>query len=148
MTVRVSGPGRRRDIPRIDRRLLRRRATRLLRDLTQEEAELSLRLATDDEIQELNGEYRDKPVPTDVLAFPLLEGRGVEFRGGLLGDVVISLETAAGQARRSRRSLDDQVLKLLIHGTLHLLGYDHERGEQDAREMAAEERRLWRLLQP
>jgi len=56
-----------------------------------------------------------------------------------------TLDTAAVQARRGRRSLDDEVLRLLIHGTLHLLGHDHERSD-DARKMRAEERRVWRAL--
>lgn len=63
----------------------------------------------------------------------------------LLGDVVISIESAARQARRGRRTLDDECLRLLIHGVLHLLGHDHERDEE-ARRMRAEERRLWRRV--
>ena len=81
-----------------------------------------------------------------MLSFSLLEGAHAERRGALLGDVVVSLETAAVQARRARRTLDDEVLRLLIHGTLHLLGHDHERADE-ARRMRAEERRVWKALQ-
>ena len=65
-----------------------------------------------------------------MLSFSLLEGAHAERRGALLGDVVVSLDTAAVQARRARRTLDDEVLRLLIHGTLHLLGHDHERDDE------------------
>ncbi len=145
MTVRVAGPLRRGQPPRLDRRLLRSRAREILRELALSRSELSVRLADDDEIAELNAAYRGRRRPTDVLAFSLLEGEHAERRGPLLGDVVIGFETAARQARAARRSLDDEVARLLIHGTLHLLGHDHV-GEKDARAMRVEERRLWRAI--
>jgi len=145
MTVRLSGAERRRDLPAIDRRLLRSRARRVLGALGQRGAELSIRLADDTEMQELNGAWRGRSRPTDVLAFSLLEGEDAEHRGALLGDVVIGVETAARQARRRRRGLDEEVARLLIHGTLHLLGHDHQR-ERETRDMRAEERRLWREI--
>jgi len=80
-----------------------------------------------------------------VLSFSLLEGAHSEYRGALLGDVVIDVEQAARQARRVRRPLDDELAKLVIHGVLHLLGHDHE-GAAEARRMRAEERRLWQLV--
>ncbi len=93
----------------------------------------------------LNTEHRGKKAPTDVLSFSLLEGRHSDRRGALLGDVVIGIETAARQARVAHQSLDDEVARLLIHGTLHLLGWDHQKSEE-ARLMRAEERRLWRAI--
>jgi rRNA maturation RNase YbeY len=144
MTVRVTG---RRGLPRVDRRRLRSLAGRMLRELDLGRAELSVALVDDEEIAALNEAYRGKSGPTDVLSFSLVEGAHADHRGGMLGDVVVSLETAAGQARRGRRSLDDEVLRLLIHGTLHLVGHDHEEDEE-ARRMRAEERRVWRALQP
>ncbi len=145
MTVRLSGPEQRRELPVVDRRLLRSRASRILRALSRSRSELSIRLVDDAEMAELNGAWRRRSRPTDVLSFSLLEGEDAEHRGPLLGDVVIGVETAARQARARRRSLDDEVARLLIHGTLHLLGHDHER-EAEARAMRAEERRLWRVL--
>ena len=145
MTVRLSGAERRRDLPAIDRRLLRSRARRVLGALGQRGAELSISLADDTEMQELNGAWRGRSRPTDVLAFSLLEGEDAEHRGALLGDVVIGVETAARQARRRRRGLDEEVARLLIHCTLHLLGHDHQR-ERETRDMRAEERRLWREI--
>jgi rRNA maturation RNase YbeY len=128
-----------------ERRSLVRRARCVLASLDAGGAELSLVLAADPEMAELNARFRGRAGPTDVLSFSLLEGSGAEFRGGLLGDVVIGVEVAARQARRRGRSLDDEVARLMIHGVLHLLGYDHERDEQ-ARLMRAQERRLWKGL--
>ena len=142
MSIRLSGP---RGLPALDRRRLRGRAQRLLRALDVPEAELSISLVGDAVISELNAAYRDKPGATDVLSFSLLEGVHSERRGALLGDVVISLETAARQARRRARGLDEEVLRLLIHGALHLLGHDHE-APGEAKRMRAEEQRLWNLL--
>lgn len=143
--MRVSVPERRRGLPRVDRRRLGRRARRLLAALDQARSELSVALVDDARIAELNRTWRGVVAPTDVLSFSLLEGDHAERRGRLIGDVVIGVETAARQARRARRPLDDEVARLLIHGTLHLLGHDHERAAE-ARRMRAEERRLWRTV--
>jgi rRNA maturation RNase YbeY len=96
---------------------------------------------------ELNAAHHGKAGPTDVLSFSLLEGAHAEQRGALLGDVVIALGVASRQARRGRRSLDDEIARLLIHGVLHLVGHDHER-DDEARRMRAEERRLWKAVRP
>jgi len=146
MTVRLSAPPPRSGLPAVDRRLLRSRASRVLRALGHARSELSVALVDDARMRELNAGYRGRDRPTDVLSFSLVEGEGAEHRGRLLGDVVIGIETAARQARRRRRGLDAEVARLLIHGTLHLLGHDHQRDDQ-ARVMRAEERRLWRVLQ-
>jgi probable rRNA maturation factor len=140
MTVRLHGRR-----AGLDRRRLRSRAVRLLRELGRPEAELSIALVDDAAIAALNAHYRGISGATDVLAFSLREGEYAEHGGAMLGDVVVSLDTAAAQARRARRTLDDEVLRLLIHGTLHLLGHDHERADE-ARRMRAEERRVWRAL--
>jgi probable rRNA maturation factor len=141
MTVRVSGPPRGAGRPAPDRRLLARRARRVLRALDLGEAELALSLVDDETIARLNERDRGRSGPTDVLSYSLLEGPHAAFRGGLLGDVVISVDTAERQARRGRRDLDEECLRLLIHGILHLVGHDHEDAEE-ARRMRAEERRL------
>jgi probable rRNA maturation factor len=145
MTVRLSGLERRRDLPRVDRRRLRSRARRVLGAVGQSRAELSIRLVDDAEMRELNAAWRGRDRSTDVLAFSLLEGEDAGRRGALLGDVVLGVETAARQARRRRRSLDEELARLLIHGTLHLLGRDHQR-VSEARAMRAEERRVWRAI--
>ena len=115
----------------------------MLRAIGQARAELSVALVDDETIAALNGDYRGKPRATDVLSFSLMEGEHAERRGGLLGDVVISVPTAARQARERHRGLEGEVTRLLIHGVLHLVGHDHEE-DDEARAMRAEERRLWR----
>ncbi len=145
MTVRLSGPPQREGLPVVDRRLLRSRAVRVLRSLSRSRSELSIALVGDDEMQTLNAAWRGRERPTDVLSFSMLEGEGAEHRGSLLGDVVIDIETAARQARQRRRGLDEELARLLIHGTLHLLGHDHE-ADAEARRMQREERRVWRAV--
>jgi len=147
MSVRLVAPPRRRDLPAFDRALLRRRAARALSALGHARSELSLALVEDAAMAALNASHRGKDGPTDVLSFSLLEGPGAEHRGALLGDVVIALGVAERQARRGRRTLDDELARLLIHGVLHLVGHDHER-DDEARAMRAEERRLWKAARP
>lgn len=92
-----------------------------------ENAELSLVLCDDDFIQKLNDQHLGKNQPTDVLAFPMEEDFEPEIR--LLGDIVISIETACRQAQKLRHSVGLEVVFLLIHGLLHLRRYDHKRKE-------------------
>jgi len=145
MSVRVVGPPRGRPGDRLDRALLEDRARRVLRALHHRRSELSLALVDDAEIAGLNEHYRGKSAPTDVLSFSLLEGDHSAYRGQLLGDVVISIESADAQARERHRGLDEEMARLLIHGVLHLLGHDHL-GAEDRRRMWAEQRRLWKIL--
>ena len=147
MIVRLAGPPRRRGLPHVDKRLLRRRAGRILDALGCDGAELSVCLVEDGAIEVLNAAHRGKRRPTDVLSFSLIEGSHAQFRRGLLGDVVIGIETAARQACARGQDLNQEVARLLIHGVLHLLGYDHVRPAQ-AKRMRAEERRVARVLAP
>ncbi|MBW2698276.1 MAG: rRNA maturation RNase YbeY [Deltaproteobacteria bacterium] len=121
------------------------RARAVLRALGHARSELSIALVDDFEIRRLNDGWRGLDRSTDVLSFSLLEGEGQRHRGELLGDIVISVETAAAQASARRRGLDDEVARLLVHGVLHLLGHDHE-DDEDARVMRAEERRVWKAV--
>ena len=145
MSVLISGPPNAIRGSKVDLALLRRRANAVLRSIGQGRSELSIALVGDAEIAALNGRWRGRPSATDVLSFSLLEGDFADHRAGLLGDVVISVETAAAQAAERHRSLDEVVARLLVHGVLHLVGHDHEEEEQ-ARRMHAEERRIWRGL--
>ena len=104
--------------------------------------ELSIALVGDVEMQHLNSTYRCVDRPTDVLAFPMDEIPRDEPHSRLLGDVVISLDTAARQAEQRRVRLDEEVRVLLTHGILHLLGYDHERSPAEARRMFRRQRAL------
>ncbi|MBW2712320.1 MAG: rRNA maturation RNase YbeY [Deltaproteobacteria bacterium] len=125
--------------------MLQRRAELILAQIGHAESELSLSLVDDPAIAELNLSYRKLDRPTDVLSFSLLEGEESTFRGNLLGDVVISVETAVRQAREQDVSLDEELARLLIHGVLHLIGHDHMEAEEEQR-MQAEERRLSEVL--
>ena len=145
MAIHITSEPELRERFRLDLRTLRSRASRVLRELGHSKSELSLALVNDAEIAVLNAEHRGKSVATDVLSFSLVEGKNHEYRGKLLGDVVISVEPAARQARGAHRALRDELARLLVHGTLHLLGWDHEELEE-ARRMQAEERRLWRAI--
>jgi probable rRNA maturation factor len=102
----------------------------------------------DARMRRLNGRYRGIDRPTDVLAFAMREGPFADLHPQLLGDVVLSAETALRQARAHRHSLAEELTRLLIHGTLHLLGYDHEVSAADAKIMRVKERELWRLVKP
>lgn len=143
MSVRLAGPPR--GAERFDRALLRRRARGVLAALGLPRAELSLALVSDDASEALNEAHRGRREPTDVLSYSLVEGAHAKHRGALLGDVVIALGVAARQARELGHSLDDELLRLTIHGVLHLLGYDHEI-EADARRMRARERALFKAV--
>lgn len=106
---------------------VQKKAERMLHALDLQSAELSILLCDDETIHVLNRDYRDKDRPTDVLAFAMEEGEGVahpEFR--ILGDVVISIDTARRQAAEAKRSIMAEVTMLLAHGLLHLLGFDHQ----------------------
>jgi len=97
----------------------------MLKTLSLDDSELSVLLTDDPTIHELNREHRDKDKPTDVLSFPLDEHAGDAAGQRLLGDVVISIDTAARQALGRKRELLEEVRFLLAHGILHLIGHDH-----------------------
>jgi probable rRNA maturation factor len=127
--------------------MVKRAATAMLKALELPDAELSILLCGDAEIHVLNRDYRHKDKPTDVLAFAMREGENGEHAGNVLGDVVISLETAARQAAEHERSTEAEVLMLLAHGLLHLLGWDHQTSAEDRR-MRAEVQRLVEVAAP
>jgi probable rRNA maturation factor len=110
------------------------------------EAELSLEIVGNTRIRRLNRHYRQEDRPTDVLAFPIREAVGP--RTPLLGDVVISFPKAAKQASQHGHSIEEELVHLLIHGILHLKGFDHEKGVSEARRMHRMERALLNRLRP
>ena len=91
---------------------------------------VSVLITDNEEIHELNLQYRQKDAPTDVLSFPLFDEDG-NLDEEELGDIVISLEKAQSQAEEYNHSLKREVAFLTAHSMLHLLGYDHENGEQE-----------------
>ena len=142
MHVTTSTRGRR--APALAARL-GRQARHLLRDLRLDRAELSIVLVSDREMRALNRRWCRRDRPTDVLSFAQREGAG-GAPDGLLGDVVISVVTARRQAAARGETLGRAADRLLIHGLLHLLGYDHERSVAEARRMQRRERALARWL--
>jgi probable rRNA maturation factor len=125
----------------IDARALKRTARAILDCLGQRDAALAVSLVGDAEMRKLNRIHRGQDRPTDVLSFPL--AAAADPRGGerLLGDVVISVETARRQAADYDATLEAELKRLLVHGVLHVIGHDHEEAGERKR-MRAEERRL------
>ena len=122
---------------------IRRAAQRILTELGFLEAELSLWLVDDTRIRELNRNHLGRNRPTNVLAFSMREGEFSTLHPHLLGDVVISVETAQRQSSRFRLNDTEMVLFLMVHGILHLIGYEHEGTRKDAREMTLKQRELF-----
>jgi len=110
--------------------------------------EISLVITDNNQIQQLNKRYRGIDKPTNVLAFPMQEGEFTHITPGLLGDVVISCETAQKEADDANTTLLERISQLLIHGILHLVGFDHETGPSGARIMETKALELLRKLEP
>jgi len=107
--------------------------------LGHKESEISLLLTDDTEIRQLNKTYRNRDTPTDVLSFPTDDAT-------YIGDIAISIDRAIEQARENGLTLHEELARLMIHGTLHLLGHDHEQGGYRAKKMRREEKRLMDLV--
>jgi len=116
-------------LERLEAQLERMIASAWLSENTERELEADLRLCDDVEIHALNRDYRNKDRPTDVLAFAQREGEGGELCPEILGDIVISIDTAERQAKQD---LYTEVVFLAAHGLCHLLGYDHQDDEEEA----------------
>jgi probable rRNA maturation factor len=112
----------------VESKLLSKIAHRALEVLGLSKVELSIALVSDAQIKRLNKRYRNKDRPTDVLSFPI--GEKVED-WLILGDIVISVDTAKRQAQELGHSLEEELKRLLVHGLVHLLGYDHELGGEE-----------------
>lgn len=125
-------------------RKLKTLATKILQILDRGESELSIALIGNAEMRRLNARFRNKDYATDVLSFPIEDTW--PGTAHLAGDVIISVDKAREQAGERQRSLDEEMTTLLIHGVLHLLGYDHERSAKDARIMKRLENKIFRAL--
>jgi probable rRNA maturation factor len=110
------------------------------------DGELSILIVDDPQIAALNRDYLDRPGPTNVIAFPMQEGAFAEVSPLLLGDVVISADTAAKEGAAEGSGLEERLLYLLIHGILHLFGYDHEESTAEAHRMEAKAEELLALI--
>ncbi len=109
--------------------------------------ELSLVIMDDQGIEDLNRTYRGIAKPTNVLSFAMQEGQFGDITPGLLGDVVISAQTAVREAGEAGITLDERISQLLIHGILHLIGFDHEKGIREADLMEKKSLELLRLVE-
>lgn len=104
-------------------------------------AEVGVRLTDDAEIRSLNREWRDRDAATNVLSFPLDDDHAAGDGAVMLGDVVLAYETVAAEAARDGKSLSDHLTHLVVHGLLHLVGFDHEDADE-AEAMETLERRI------
>lgn len=127
---------------------IRQKTKQILNALGCEAHEISLVMTDNTQIQRLNKTYRGIDKPTNVLAFPMQEGQFADITPGLLGDVVISCETAQKEADDANITFLERMSQLLIHGILHLMGFDHETGPYDARIMETKALELLRNLEP
>jgi probable rRNA maturation factor len=125
---------------------IRKSAQRILTDLGFLEAEFSLLFVNDLQIQALNRKHLRRDKPTNVLAFSMREGEFSTLHPHLLGDVVISVETAKRQSSRFGLDEMEMVVLLMVHGVLHLIGYEHEGTKKGAREMTLKQRELFRQV--
>jgi probable rRNA maturation factor len=114
--------------------------------------EVSVTFTDNEGIRELNKKFREMDKPTDVLSFPLLDFEGdceeppIDELISNLGDIVISLERAKEQAEEFGHSFAREVAFLTVHSMLHLLGYDHEKGEEEDKEMRARQSEIMKIM--
>jgi probable rRNA maturation factor len=121
-------------------------ARRILAESGLLEAELSLLFVSDLQIQALNQRYLRRDKPTNVLSFPMRKGEFSILHPHLLGDIVISVETAERQSNQFGLNEMGMIILLMVHGVLHLIGYEHEGTKKGAREMALKQRELFRRV--
>jgi probable rRNA maturation factor len=132
---------------RINQRKIKTILTRIGRLLDLNNSEISILFVNDRMSRELNSHFRGINRPTDVLSFPMenpvkdpeMTGKGIPF---LLGDIVINLHRTVDQAKESGNSFYDELTFLLVHGVLHLLGYDHEKNNYQAARMRKKEKEI------
>jgi probable rRNA maturation factor len=119
---------------------------KVLKDLACDDAELSILFTDDRHISQLNSHYLGRDGPTNVLAFPMTQGPSPDIESPMLGDVVVSVDTAIRESENLGEPLAETICRLLIHGILHLLHYDHEGSSEKVERMEKEEARLFALI--
>jgi len=132
---------------KIDKRKIRFKVTQLLKLTGCANKEISITFVDDEGIQRINKQYLSKDRPTNVISFSLQEGEFGDINPAMLGDVVISVDTAIRDADKGNLSFDEEIFFLIIHGLLHLLGYNHvNTSKANTLKMKQKERELLRLL--
>jgi len=129
----------------ITKKFVKEITKKILEELNLDKVEVSITLTDNDKIRELNKNWRNKDKETDVLSFPINE-KPLRYRYTVLGDVIISIPFAKRQAEEIGYSYKEEILRLLIHGILHLLGYDHEKDEKEAEIMFSLQDRIFNKL--
>jgi len=132
---------------KIDKRKIRIKVKKLLKIMDCANKEISITFVDDVTIQRINKQYLSKDKPTNVISFSLQEGEFGGINPEVLGDVVISVDTANSDADKGNLSFDEEILFLIIHGLLHLTGYNHENtSKANALKMKQKEKELFRSL--
>lgn len=126
------------DIPRV-----RQALNNILKYLHIEDSEISVLFVDDEGIQDINNRYLNRNYPTNVIAFSMREGEFGDINPHILGDIVISAETALRDAEQENLPFEDELDYLMIHGILHLLGYDHEESESESKRMKEKEKEIF-----
>lgn len=125
---------------------MKRKLKKVLKDLGCHDGELSVLLTDDQHMAQLNRRFLRREGPTNVLAFPMSNGNALDDDFGMLGDIVLSVDTAINESKALDEPLEETIYRLLLHGLLHLLGFDHERSPEEARRMETEQARLMPLM--
>ena len=132
---------------KIDKRTIRSTVLKILKNLDCADKEISLSFIDDEKIKQLNKQYLGKDKATNVLSFSLLEGEYGNINPQILGDVIISVETAQRDALYGKLTVDQEIDFLIIHGILHLLGYNHENTtEKEIKKMRQKEKELFNVI--
>jgi len=126
------------DIPRVSQAL-----NNILKYLHVEDSEISVLFVDDEGIKDINNRYLNRNYPTNVIAFSMREGEFGDINPHILGDIVISAETALRDAEQENLPFEDELDYLMIHGILHLLGYDHEESESESKRMKEKEKEIF-----
>ena len=132
---------------KIDKRMIRSTVLKILKTLNCADKEISLSFVDDEKIKQLNKQYLGKDKATNVLSFSLLEGEYGNINPQILGDIIISVETAQRDALYGKLTINQEIDFLIIHGILHLLGYNHENTtEKETKKMRKKEKDLFNAI--
>ena len=137
----------RQDIFKMSLKKMEKNARAVLDALGSPDGELSILIVDDPQIAVLNKQYLNRKGPANVIAFPMRDGGFGDLNPQLLGDVVISVETARREGGDAGIPTSTRLSQLLVHGILHLFGYDHENDDEEARRMEEKSNELLKVLQ-
>ena len=111
-----------------------------------QDKELSILFTNDEHISEINKNYLRREGPTDVISFSFLGKEEEQMNIPILGDIIISVDTAKKESEETGEDLETTICRLIIHGILHILGYDHEGSKQEAQKMREKEEKLLSII--